>query len=170
MWVSYSFTHAISPQQKIKMFIFVMPTTMLLSEAIEIETPKTLDTSIIYISLMTIAIYMNIFNIIQIFFEEVINEEKNHTAFISEDIFISYENTTNTSKETTTDEHIQYMIHELRDIIVIGYKSPMHTILTERCEKLPHNRTVLEQHLYHLSCQVPLIYLTPSGNYIPQKA
>ena len=168
LWVSYSFIHAISLRQKIKLFIFIMPTTMLLSEAIEIETPKTLDASIIYISLMTITTCINISNIIQLFIKENNSEDRENSIFINESMFISYKNKTTTTEELLANEYIQHMIHQLGDIIVVGHKSPVHAILTKRYEKLPHNRSILEQHLYHLSCQIPLIYLTPDGNYIPK--
>ena len=53
------------------------------------------------------------------------------------------------------------------DIIMIGHQSPIHSILQQRAKELPTERLMLEQHLYALSCKIPLIYITTTNNHIP---
>lgn len=53
------------------------------------------------------------------------------------------------------------------DIIMIGHQSPIHAILQQRAKELPHDRLLLEQHIYALSCKIPLIYITTTNNHIP---
>ena len=173
LWANYSRIYANSPQQKITLAAYLASTSLLLmiSEATEIfNNPQTtifhLSNIYIYIILVTIAI--NILNVMHLVATIFIQENTDHIIFITNNMLIHHEHTPTPLEETLANEHIQHMIHQSGDIIVVGQKSPIHAILTERCAKFPHDRTILEQHLYHLSCQVPLIYLTPSGNYIPK--
>lgn len=53
------------------------------------------------------------------------------------------------------------------DIIMIGHKSPIHAVLQQRAKELPSDRLLLEQHIYALSCKIPLIYITTTNNHIP---
>lgn len=53
------------------------------------------------------------------------------------------------------------------DIIMIGHQSPTHAVLQQRAKELPNDRLLLEQHLYALSCKIPLIYITTTNNHIP---
>lgn len=169
LWVNYSLIHAINTQQKIILLRHIFLTQIMLYGMMPLEIYEEFHPSHTYIYLIAITSFIGTFNIIHFFVKEKINKDKNNIRFIENNLFNLHENISTPSEETLTNEYIQHMIHELGDIIIIGQKSSIHAILTERYKKLPHNRTILEKHLHHLSCQVPLIYLTPSGNYIPKK-
>ena len=172
LWVNYSCIYANSLGQKLALGIYLMcvEALLLITTVMEIFNNLHTTTSLlprIYIPIMIITTCTSILTTILWHIEEKISTNKNNVTFIANNMFIPDENKSTPSEETLAAEYIRYMIHESRDIIVIGHKSPIHATLVKRNKILRHNRTILEQHLYHLSCQIPLIYLTPSGNYIP---
>ena len=160
IYVGYMQKNAISPRQKEITSVFIMISAIICLFGI---ICGNITNNIIHTYLYGITfIYM-----IYILLLCEIEKGTHHQPITISDMFIHHDPHDSNHDTKKSKEHGGKLEWDPNDIIMLGYQSPVHPILEERNTTHADTRTILEQHLYHLSCQIPLIYITPSRNHIP---
>lgn len=160
IYVGYMQKNAISPRQKEITSVFIIISTIICLLGI---IGGNITNNIIHTYLCGITfIYM-----IYILLLCEIEKSTHHQPITISDIFIHHDPHHPNHDTKKSKEHGGKLEWDPIDIIMLGHQSPVHPILEERNNTHANTRTILEQHLYHLSCQIPLIYITPSRNHIP---
>lgn len=162
IYVGHMQQNAISPRQKEITTLFVMMSTMV-SLFSYIALDENITSHIMHAYLYGITfIYM-----IYILCMCKIGKNIRHQPITISDMFIHHDSHHPDHATQKAREHGGKLEWDPNDVIMLGHQSPVHPILEERNTTHADTRTILEQHLYHLSCQIPLIYITPSRNHIP---